>query len=91
VQATGDTPVLIVDCAGTRQDDLALVDALARLRLVVQRRGWAMRLRGASDELRELVELAGLADVLPLETRREAERGEELRVQEVVEPRDPPV
>ena len=99
---TDDTPttvVLVVDDRSerivgrvdARRADLGLVDELARLQLAARRRGWRLRLRDVSDELRELLELAGLADVLAVEAWREAERGEELRVEEVVQPVDPPV
>jgi hypothetical protein len=43
--------------------DLATVDALARLRL-----RQSIRLRGASAELRELIDYCGLADVLRVES-----------------------
>jgi hypothetical protein len=69
--------------------DLALIDALARLQLDARRLGWTVRLRDAPDELRALIELTGLGGVLPLEARREAEGGEEPRVDEVVQPDDP--
>ena len=71
--------------------DLALVDSLARLQLDARRRGGACALRNVTDELRGLLELVGLADVLALEPRREPELGEQLRVDEVVQPGDPPV
>jgi ABC-type transporter Mla MlaB component len=45
--------------------DAVTVDALARLQLAARRHGCQVRLRGASDELRELVSFIGLADVLP--------------------------
>ena len=44
--------------------DAVTVDALARLQLAARRRGCRIRLRNASIELRELVELMGLSDVL---------------------------
>lgn len=44
--------------------DLVAVDALARLALAARRRGWRVRLGGASEELRELVALAGMDEVL---------------------------
>jgi ABC-type transporter Mla MlaB component len=47
--------------------DLAAVDALARLHLVARRGDHDVRIRGASLELRRLIALAGLLDVLPLE------------------------
>jgi ABC-type transporter Mla MlaB component len=45
--------------------DLVTVDALARLQLAARRRACQIRLRGMSDDLRELVALMGLQDVLP--------------------------
>jgi hypothetical protein len=98
---TGDTRatvVVVVDDGSelvlahlkARGPDLALVDALARLQLAARRRGLRLRLRGASEELRALLELVGLADVLALEAPREPELGEQLGVEEVVQPGDPP-
>jgi ABC-type transporter Mla MlaB component len=45
--------------------DVVTVDALARLQLAAHRYGCQVRLRGASEELRELVAFMGLRDVLP--------------------------
>jgi ABC-type transporter Mla MlaB component len=45
--------------------DAVTVDALARLQLAARRHQYQVRLRGASNELRELVALMGLRDVLP--------------------------
>ena len=45
--------------------DAVTVDALCRLQLAAGRQGCQVRLRHASDELRELVAFMGLADVLP--------------------------
>ena len=80
--------------------DLALVDALARLQLAARRFGCSICVHGTGSELGALLELVGLAEVLP-STRRpdglrldlggEAEGLEELGVEEVVEPGDPPV
>ncbi|TME21531.1 MAG: STAS domain-containing protein [Chloroflexi bacterium] len=44
--------------------DAVTVDALARLQLAAHRRACQVRLRGASDDLRELVALMGLQHVL---------------------------
>lgn len=44
--------------------DAVTIDALARLQLAARRHGCQVRLLGASDELRELLELMGLRDVL---------------------------
>jgi ABC-type transporter Mla MlaB component len=56
--------VAFCDVAGIAADCVA-VDALARLQLAACRRRCKVRLRNASDELRELVEFMGLRDVLP--------------------------
>jgi ABC-type transporter Mla MlaB component len=45
--------------------DAVTVDALARLQLAARRHGCQVRLRGASEALRELVAFMGLHDVLP--------------------------
>jgi ABC-type transporter Mla MlaB component len=45
--------------------DAVTVDALARLQLGARRHGCQVRLRNASDELRELLAFMGLRDVLP--------------------------
>jgi hypothetical protein len=98
---TGDTRVtvvMVVDSGSevvvghldARRPDLALVDALVRLQLAACRRGWLMDLRDLPEDLRGLLELVGLADVLTLEARREAELGEQPGVDEVVQPTDPP-
>ena len=88
VDAETDEVVARVDA---RRPDLALVDSLARLQLDARRRGGRLRLRNVTDELRGLLELVGLADVLAVEPRREPELGEELGVEEVMQPRDRPV
>ena len=66
--------------------DLALVESLARVQLRARRRGERVRLRNVSDELRGLLELVGLTDVLAVEAERKPELREELRVDEVVQP-----
>jgi ABC-type transporter Mla MlaB component len=47
------------------EPDAVTVDALARLQLAARRHGCQVRLRGASDELLDLVAFMGLGDVLP--------------------------
>ena len=44
--------------------DLHLVEALAKLQLTAQRRGWSLRLRNPSEALADLLTLTGLAEVL---------------------------
>jgi hypothetical protein len=94
-----DNVVLIVDAdtdevlghVDAGRPDLALVESLARLQLRARRRGERVRLCNVSDELRGLLELVGLDEVLAVEARRQPELGEELRVDEVVQPGDQPV
>jgi hypothetical protein len=66
--------------------DLAIVDTLARLRLAGKRLGFDLRLY-PSPEARELIELAGLRDVLG----EPEEREQPFRVEEERELDDPPV
>jgi anti-anti-sigma regulatory factor len=66
---------------------LGLVDALARLKLVARRLGCSMRVCDSSVELAELLDLVGLN--LDLEVVGEAEGGEQVGVEEAVEPGDP--
>jgi hypothetical protein len=44
--------------------DLGTVDALARLQLAVARAGGRIRVHGATADLRQLLDLAGLATVV---------------------------
>lgn len=55
--------VALCDVAGIAADAVT-VDALARLQLAARRHRCVIRLRGASDELRDLVAFMGLDDVL---------------------------
>jgi ABC-type transporter Mla MlaB component len=95
VVATSDgSRVIVVAVEGLERADLAVVDALARLQLAARRLGCSIRLRNANAELRALLDLVGLADVvpdavLPLEAPREAEGGKQLGVEEMVQPGDP--
>ena len=72
--------------------DLAAVDALARLQLAARRRGCTLLLTGASDALRALIDLVGLADALPGVLERQSEQREHRRgVEEEAELDDPPL
>ncbi|ROQ66533.1 ABC-type transporter Mla MlaB component [Streptomyces sp. 840.1] len=67
--AAADTGVAEVDCdvGGLVHPDLAAVEAIARLSLVARRsNGRRLRLRGTTPELRLLLDLVGLADVVGL-------------------------
>lgn len=91
VDGDGDVVLGPLDAA---RPDLALVDALARLQLAAGRRGRRIGLRNADPELWDLLDLVGLGEIvagrpgLPLEPGREAEGGEQLDVEEVVDPGD---
>lgn len=56
--------VVLCDVAGVAADAVS-VDALARLRLAARRHGCQIVLHHSSSELRRLVALIGLSDVLP--------------------------
>jgi len=56
--------VVNCDVAGVGSDAVT-VDALARLQLVARRNDCVVVLRNAGSDLRELVALMGLTDVLP--------------------------
>jgi ABC-type transporter Mla MlaB component len=64
LESTGDGGTVRCEVDGVAPDAVA-VDALARLQLAARQRGCAVRLSGASDELRSLVGFMGLRDVLP--------------------------
>ena len=87
VNADTDEVLGYVDAS---RPDLALVESLARMQLRARRRGERVRLRNVSDDLRGLLELVGLSDVLAVEAEREPEFREEVRVDEVMQPGDPP-
>jgi ABC-type transporter Mla MlaB component len=62
--ATSCAEVALCDVSGIVPDAVT-VDALCRLQLAARRHGCRVRLRNASEELRELVAFMGLTDVLP--------------------------
>ena len=73
--------------------ELAAVDALARLALVARRLGCPLKVRRASPELRDLVELCGLGDALGVvgrNGRQPEQREEPVDVEEGVDPDDAP-
>ena len=57
---------LVCDVAEVSDPDCATVDALARIQLTARRLGSELRLRGASDELHEVLAMAGLCAVVGL-------------------------
>jgi hypothetical protein len=57
--------------------DVLTVDALARLQLSARRHGRRLRLRDASHDLQDLIDLVGLGEVLGIEPRRQPEEREQ--------------
>jgi hypothetical protein len=57
--------------------DLGIVDALARLQLAARRSGYEVSVTAAPSDLRELIEIAGLSEVLGVEPLRQAEEREQ--------------
>ena len=97
ILADNEAERIICD-VGEVDPDAVAVDALARLQLLARRAGHEVRLRHVCARLGELVELAGLSDVLPpapdlaLEAKRQSEEREEAgRVEEESDAADPPV
>lgn len=64
IDAPRDGESYVILYVSNLESDLTALDALARLRLTAQRAGHDIRLHGASLELRRLIALAGLLDVL---------------------------
>lgn len=84
------------DVADLTHPDLGTVETIARLRLAARRAGRPFLFLHASAELRGLLNLVGLSDVvacrarLPVEAAWKAEEREEPRgVEEEGDPRDP--
>lgn len=88
--------LVVCDVSAVVDPDAATIDALARVQLTARRLGRQVQLRHACGELRDLVALMGLGDVLPLsgalrlEPRGQAEDREQARgVEEEADPDDP--
>ena len=94
VLVSGDTTMVCGVLPPDGGYDLSVVDELARLQLAARRLGCSIVLRGVGVELAELLNFAGLADVLPaVEDGREiggkAECGKQRGVEEGMESGDP--
>jgi anti-anti-sigma regulatory factor len=70
-------PRTIVCDVSALDPDALTIDALARLQLSSRRVGLELRLRHASNELRELLAFVGLDEVLRLEAGGQAEQREQ--------------
>jgi len=64
MDAGATAPVIVTVDVGRLRVDIAAVDWLARLALLTRRQDGRLVLRNASPELRDLIELAGLHEVL---------------------------
>ena len=64
----GTGRVVICDAGAVTTPDAVAVDAVARLQLTAKRVGCELRLRHACAELEELIALAGLTDVVPVDS-----------------------
>jgi hypothetical protein len=91
VVVVDDGTELVVGHMGPARPDLTCIGALARLQLAAHRCGWALVVRDPHPQLGPLLELCGLAGVIRLECQRQPELLEQLGVDEVVQPRDPPL
>lgn len=84
---------VVCDLGSVADADLRLVDSLARLQLLARRHGRRVRLRRATEDLRSLLDLLGLGEVLPagsrLEVVRQPEQSEHPGVEEEGDPGDP--
>jgi hypothetical protein len=57
--------------------DVASVEDVARLRLCLKRAGYGLRLANVGDDLRSVIDLAGLAGTLGVEVEGQPEEREE--------------
>jgi hypothetical protein len=81
---------IIVDCGRLTQPTAATIDQIARLALAARRRGCELELQDANAHLLELIGFVGLAGVLRIEPRRQAEqRKKPRRVEEERDIGDP--
>ena len=66
-----------LDCAQLHADDARLINAVARCYLNARRNGATARVMNVDPAMLELLRLCGLAEVLGVEPRRQAEEGEQ--------------
>jgi hypothetical protein len=95
VLVSGEASTVCGELGPDDRVDLTVVNQLARLQLAARRLGCTIVLRGVGVRLAELLDFAGLTDVLPSvsedgrEIGRKPEGGEEVGVEEGMEPGDP--
>jgi anti-anti-sigma factor len=91
-----DAARVVCDVSAVREPDATAIEALARLQLTAGRLGYSMRLLHPCRRLQDVLDLAGLGDVLPvsaelrLEAEGEPEHREVLRTHEIVDRGDLP-
>jgi anti-anti-sigma regulatory factor len=82
---------IALDCGSVSAPTASAVDQIARLQLTARRCGCRLELTNSSPSLLELIDFCGLAEVLRVETKRQAEERKQLRgVEEERELDDPP-
>jgi len=70
--------MVILNCAQL-DPSIAAVDHIARLRLCMRRGGYQLCLANVSEELRRVIQLAGLEACLGVEVQGQPEEREQLR------------
>ncbi len=68
------TGTVILNCARIKEPSLAAIDYLARVRLGLRRGDCEVCLANCSEELKQLIELSGLAEVLKARPKTLGER-----------------
>jgi hypothetical protein len=82
---------IALDCGSISAPTARTVDQIARLHLTAGRCGCRLELTNSSPSLLELIDYCGLAEVLRVESKRQAEERKQLRcVEEERELDDPP-
>jgi ABC-type transporter Mla MlaB component len=67
LMSASDGSVVVCEVGGLERSDIVAVDAIARVQVIARRLGRELRLKNATIELRDLIGLAGLDDVVALE------------------------
>ncbi len=68
---------IVLDCGRLKEPTAATIDQMARVQLAARRCGCELELKGADPCLVELIDFVGLAGVLGVESRRQAEEREQ--------------
>jgi len=72
-----------LDCGPLDEPSAATIDQIARLQLAARRSGCQLELRNTNPCLLELIDFAGLAEVLRVEVKRQPkQRKDPLRIEE---------